>query len=240
MGAVMTVSLFLILLTFFILLNSIAVIDQKRVRAALGSLTGSFGTLPGGLSPMKTGESIMPVSPPMEKQKVDLQLLMSAMDRRVLGEVRVRGNGDSETITLSESILFEENALKLRSSSAPLLDRICRLIREAVYSVDVVGHTDNSPAQERGCKSNWELSGLMAMQVVKYLAEEGGIRPDRLSAYGHGDQIPVASNGTRESRAQNRRVEIVLNYKAPAYVKRIYKKKPPGIFTYKRFIFKVF
>ncbi|MBW2681247.1 MAG: flagellar motor protein MotB, partial [Deltaproteobacteria bacterium] len=50
-GMVMTVSLFLILLTFFILLNSIAVIDEHRSRMAIGSLIGAFGGLPGGLSP---------------------------------------------------------------------------------------------------------------------------------------------------------------------------------------------
>jgi chemotaxis protein MotB len=66
-GMVMTVSLFLILLTFFILLNSIAVIDEHRSRMAIGSLIGAFGGLPGGLSPLETGKSIMPPSAPMIK-----------------------------------------------------------------------------------------------------------------------------------------------------------------------------
>lgn len=45
---VLTVALFIILLAFFIVLNSIAVIDESRTLAALGSLIGSFGILPGG------------------------------------------------------------------------------------------------------------------------------------------------------------------------------------------------
>ena len=64
-GLVLTVSLFLILLTFFILLNSIAVLDDRRVRLGLGSLLGAFGSLPGGLSALDTGESIIPASAPM-------------------------------------------------------------------------------------------------------------------------------------------------------------------------------
>ena len=56
-GMIMTVCLFLILLTFFILLNSISVPDEKRKIMAIGSLLGAFGSFRGGLSPLKTGES---------------------------------------------------------------------------------------------------------------------------------------------------------------------------------------
>ena len=71
-GLVMTVSLFLILLTFFILLNSIAILDERKVRVAIGSLIGAFGSLPGGLSPMKSGESIMPPTSPMMQREMDV------------------------------------------------------------------------------------------------------------------------------------------------------------------------
>jgi chemotaxis protein MotB len=239
-GAVMTVSLFLILLTFFILLNSIAVLDQERVRAALGSLMGSFGSLPGGLSALKSGESVMPVSQPIIEQEEDLQLLMSALDKKILGRIKVDNSEERAIITISENVLFEENKPRLKSSSAPLLNKICHLIKKGVYSVDIIGHTDSSQAEEKGYRSNWELSGLMAIQILKYFVEKGRIRPERLTAYGHGDQLPIASNSTRELRIQNRRIEIVLNFKAPAYVKRIYREKPSGIFTYKNFIFKIF
>jgi chemotaxis protein MotB len=52
----MTVALFLILLTFFVLLCSIAVIDEEKTRVAIGSLIGSFGSLPKGLSPLEHGK----------------------------------------------------------------------------------------------------------------------------------------------------------------------------------------
>ena len=50
-GLVMMLSLFLILLTFFILLNSIATMDERRTRVAIGSLMGAFGIFKGGTSP---------------------------------------------------------------------------------------------------------------------------------------------------------------------------------------------
>ena len=49
-GRVMNVCLFLILLTFFILLNTFAVMDEWKVRRAWGSLIGAFGSLTGGLN----------------------------------------------------------------------------------------------------------------------------------------------------------------------------------------------
>ena len=80
----------------------------------------------------------------------------------------------------------------------------------------------------------------MAIQLVKYFVSKGTVSPKRLNAYGSGSYRPVASNATRQSRSQNKRVEIILNTKAPAYIKRIFKKKPYGLFTYKKFDFRVF
>ena len=68
---VMTVALFIILLAFFIVLNSIAVVDERNTLEALGSLTGSFGILPGGLSASREGEIrvISSEQIPMEDRK---------------------------------------------------------------------------------------------------------------------------------------------------------------------------
>ena len=84
---VMTVCLFLILLTFFILLNSIAVIDEQKKLLAFGSLLGAFGALPGGMSPSKTGESIMSPFAPMTDERLDIVELLSRMDRMMVGQV---------------------------------------------------------------------------------------------------------------------------------------------------------
>ena len=48
---ILIVALFIILLAFFIVLNSIAVVDERRKLEAIGSLVGTFGILPSGLSP---------------------------------------------------------------------------------------------------------------------------------------------------------------------------------------------
>ena len=237
---VMTVCLFLILLTFFILLNSIAVIDEQKKLLAIGSLLGAFGALPGGISPSKTGESIMSRFAPMTDEKLDIVELLSRMDRMMVGQVRRESNRGREVITISESVLFGADKHQLKPASFPLLNKICGIMRKGDYPVEIVGHTDGRPGEDKGFRSNWELSSLMAIQILKYFVGKGRISAERLSAYGRGSTHPVASNDTRESRAQNRRVEVILDFNAPLYEKRIFKKRPAGTLTYKNFDFKVF
>jgi chemotaxis protein MotB len=242
-GMVMTVSLFLILLTFFILLNSIAVIDEHRSRMAIGSLIGAFGGLPGGLSPLETGKSIMPPSAPMLEEELTLERLLSYMNNETItwpGDIRVEKVGEKLMISINEKVLFNEDRSKFNPSILPVLDKLCGIINKGDYPVEIVGHTDNMQIGEKGYESNWELSALMALQLAKYLISKGSVSPKRLNPYGSGSFRPTSSNSTRQSRSQNRRVEIMLNYKAPTYIKRIFREKPSGFFTYKKFDFKIF
>jgi len=239
-GLIMNLSLFLILLTFFILLNSIAVMDERKIRMAIGSLTGAFGSLSGGLSPLKTGESIMPPSAPITEEKLDIDGLFSIMDQTMENLISFTSCADREEITINEKILFNEYETKLKSSSYPFLDKLCELIKRGEYPVEIIGHTDNRPEEEKGYSSNWELSSLMALQILKYFLEKGGVLPQRVTAYGCGSNKPIHPNDTRQLRAQNRRVDIVLRYKMPAHIQRIYRRNPSGLFTYKKFNFKVF
>ena len=242
-GTVMTVSLFLILLTFFILLNSIAVKDERKERLALGSLTGAFGGLPGGLSPLDSGKSILPPSAPIEDEELTLEQILEYMKRKpgtCSGDIKIEFVGNKAVITINQNALFTKDRFKLSPFILPFLDKLCRIINKGDYPVDIIGNTDNIPAKEKGYGSNWELSSLMAIQLVKYFVLTGSVSPKRLNPYGAGSYRPVVPNDTRQSRLQNRRVEIIMNYKAPTYIKRVFRKKPSGFFTYKKFDFKIF
>ena len=77
----------------------------------------------------------------------------------------------------------------------------------------VNGYTDNAPIgpalKREGVTSNEMLSRKRAEDVKGFLASQG-FRPDLLLAQGYGEGRPVASNGTPQGRAQNRRVELSL------------------------------
>ncbi len=239
-GRVMTVSLFLILLTFFILLNSIAIIDEKRMRAAIGSLVGAFGGLPGGLSALDTGSNLMPPSPPMIEKELEVADLIEQMDASLARQITIHNVRNRAIITIDAEALFLKNSLRINPLLIPFLKKLSHSINQKKYPLEIAGHTDNQPGSEKGYASNWELSTLMAVQLLKFFESQGAVRSGRLAAYGYGSQQPIAPNDSHASRAQNRRVDIILNYKAPAYIKRLYQKRSSGFFSYKRFDFKLY
>ena len=238
-GLVMMLSLFLILLTFFILLNSIATMDERRTRLAIGSLMGAFGIFKGGTSPLGTGDNTMSPFAPKLVDRSNEDELLSLLDRKMMGEIKIVSKEGKGFVTIHGYTLFDETTLRIKPSAKPLLDQLCVFINRGVYPIEVVGHTDNRPAEEKGYRSNWELSTLMAIQVLRYMVEKGSVLPVRAAAYGKGDQIPLTTNETRKSRAQNRRIDIVLDYKAQPHVRRIFKDKKSAFITYKKFDFRI-
>jgi OOP family OmpA-OmpF porin len=71
------------------------------------------------------------------------------------------------------------------------------------YTAVIEGHTDSTgPAAY-----NQKLSEKRANVVKELIVSEGGVSADRLTAVGKGESTPVATNATKEGRAQNRRTE---------------------------------
>jgi len=74
-------------------------------------------------------------------------------------------------------------------------------------SAVIEGHTDNSGSPE----ANLRLSQQRADNVVKYLVDNFGIDRSRLSAKGYGSSRRISYNNTPEGRAQNRRINAVID-----------------------------
>jgi len=134
-----------------------------------------------------------------------------ALDRRAkelaqIKEARVRREHDRLVVTMSDSILFDINSASLRPGAKRILDKIASVIvRYPDDRIVVAGYTDNTGSE----KYNQELSERRAKVVRNYLVLKG-VLPDRITAIGFGEAMPVASNATPEGRQQNRRVEIEI------------------------------
>jgi len=110
-------------------------------------------------------------------------------------------------ITLSGSVLFTSAKSDLSPGAQLKLNDVANaLTREDPVSKMVVeGHTDS----QGSASSNQDLSQRRAQSVRDYLVTRG-IASDRISAQGFGATRSVADNSSAEGRANNRRVEIVV------------------------------
>lgn len=236
----LSVALFIILLAFFIVLNAIAVPDERGKLEALGSLIGSFGILPGGLSPMKgEGQSIGPPQPPIVSRETHPGELVG-MKLSGSGQVLTRSTATGEAISIQDQVIFDEANYKIKPSSYGFLKKLCEMINQDEYPVEIVGHTDSRPSDEKSADSNWAISALKALEVLKFFVVIGKVRPARLTAYGRAEYKPIVSNETRQTRAQNCRVEIVLGGRPRQSLEQISHNKPPGFVVFKRFVFRIF
>ncbi len=230
---IMTVSLFIILLAFFILLNALAVVDNERRRVALGSLMENFGILSGGYSMIReSGEDI-----PTEKISEITSLLdfsdMIKNDADPLNDLVVTSTPKRSVVTLPAHLLFEPGKTDLKPDSYPVLDRMCRLVRESKYSADIAGYASKDTGAADPSTTSRELSVLRALAVCQYFVDKGSVHPGLITSYGWGAYRPIASAKVRESKTLNQRIEVVI-----AHDKR--KEKPEGFFTFKNFFFNVF
>jgi outer membrane protein OmpA-like peptidoglycan-associated protein len=105
-------------------------------------------------------------------------------------------------------IEFDSGRATIKRSSNKILDDIVKIMLEnPAYLLSINGHTDNTGQAAK----NQTLSEERANAVKNYL-ESKGVRADRMTAQGFGQDQPVTSNSTAAGRAKNRRVEFVVNF----------------------------
>jgi len=111
---------------------------------------------------------------------------------------------------LKEQELFDSGSATLKPEGIKVVAKLAETLK--AYPDTVIrseGHTDDRPISTGRFPSNWELSSARATEVVRSLQKQG-ISPERLLAIGYGDTRPAVPNTDAESRAKNRRVEIIV------------------------------
>jgi outer membrane protein OmpA-like peptidoglycan-associated protein len=118
----------------------------------------------------------------------------------------------AERIEILEKVFFETGSDVIKSESFELLTEVATVLiaNPQIKKVRVAGHTDSKGKDD----FNKELSQQRADSVRTWLVEHD-VPAERLEAVGYGETEPIASNGSRKGRAQNRRVEFVIVDSAP-------------------------
>ena len=136
-----------------------------------------------------------------------LKQLKSMIDS---GKLKVRITRNKMVIELPEAVLFASGSAKLKKEGVRVLAELGPVLASLKgREFQVGGHTDNKPIRTKRFPSNWELSGVRAIDVTKLLIEYG-VPGTRVSAAAYAATQPVADNDTPEGRALNRRIEIAL------------------------------
>jgi len=118
-------------------------------------------------------------------------------------------------LTMAADQTFPSGGYTLNRVGRQKLDEIIPALQALAPADKVVvyGYTDNQPVgkalRAKGIVDNLDLSSKRANEVVRYLTSKG-VNPAIISAKGRGDQHPIASNDTKQGRAQNRRIELVV------------------------------
>jgi chemotaxis protein MotB len=129
-------------------------------------------------------------------------------------EIKIEEIEGKLKVTFVDKILFDTGSVEINQRGKEVLLTIAGSLKENEnQNIVVEGHTDNVPIgmvlRDR-FPTNWELSAARATAVVRFLQDNGGLKPERLTASGYSYYRPVASNDTEEGRSQNRRIEIIL------------------------------
>jgi len=127
--------------------------------------------------------------------------------QRLTAIASVKQDQRGTIITLPGGVLFETAKSALLSSAREKLNQVSdALAQDREATVMIEGHTDSQGNED----TNQKLSQARAESVRDYLVQRG-VAADRIRAEGKGKSQPIASNKTAEGRADNRRVEIVVN-----------------------------
>lgn len=132
-------------------------------------------------------------------------------DPALEGRVHLAPDARGIRLSLGSSVLFAPAKDRVLESAHETIAKLGDALGRLDGSVTVEGHTDNLPVLSWAFRSNWELSTARATEVLERLVEVHDIDPARLSAAGYGQYRPIATNDTREGRALNRRIDVVVS-----------------------------
>ena len=135
-----------------------------------------------------------------DKLRASLQGMVSA------GKLRVVQKRGMLVVEMAEAILFDSAKSELKEEGRlAVAEMTAALASIPGRRFQVAGHTDDRGSEE----FNWQLSADRALSVLRMM-REAGMPGERISIAGYAWYMPDVPNDTDESRARNRRIEIIL------------------------------
>ncbi len=226
-----------LLFAVFVVMYAMSQSDKKKVEEVAASMRESFGySAKGGIGgkpaiidsgsvgviPDLKSKSLTPMRERAPSGKIrpyavqaDYSSIKSAIDAFLVksgntGKVSVVITKRGVLVSLKEAGFFDSGSANLKNESVQALNVIAETLNQYANTFRVEGHTDNIPISTSAFRSNWELSAARAANVVHFLTDSAGFDPENISVVGYAEFQPASDNVSKEGRAKNRRVDIVL------------------------------
>ena len=243
-----------LMLTFFVLLVSMSVVDERRKLVVLGSIMGTFGFGSKGYDVLSTTDSRKTVEIGPMEVKGDLETVKPILWEFAEDDLRFESNRFVQIISIGAEVLFLPGGTEISSKGMNLLDKVIVALKKATHPVLLAGHTstlrdelgEGYRIEEKDLNPDlsWKISLNRVLSVYSYLVN-GGIDPEMLKVEAFGRFKPRYPNNSPEDRRKNRRVDIVLD-KRNDIVKRDLKEyksdngeEKDGNFRYEDFVFPI-
>ncbi|WP_077367466.1 flagellar motor protein MotB [Anaerosalibacter sp. Marseille-P3206] len=204
-----------LLLCFFVLLFSFSNIDAQKFRSIMSSFQGGAGVLQGGTAmdiPENLAGDYNVDEDELEKLKGVIEEYAESIDLE--NKITLTTEERGLVIRFADSVFFDSGKADIKPESKKILHYVAELLNRNEFKekqIKVEGHTDSDPIYRSiTYPTNWELSAIRATNVLRYLVEVESIDGERISSSGYSYYRPIAPNDTKENKAKNRRVDIVI------------------------------
>ncbi len=237
-----------LMLTFFVLLVSMATIDERRRLVVLGSIIGTFGMGTQGYDARSIKNKRITVEPGVMENIDDLEPLKDLLWEDLKEDIEFQSNKYIQIISINDRVLFERGETELSIEGRKIIDRILPVLLRLREPLLIAGHTSTERDEvttiqdlqlgDRGLDPSWRLSFLRTLSIYRYLLSRG-LDTELLRMESFGMFRPMYSDQTPQGRMRNRRVDIVLDKRNREWVDKL---KPRGLpkendYYYKEFRF---
>jgi chemotaxis protein MotB len=232
-----------LLLTFFVLLLSMAVItDQKRIEA-MSSVMGAFGFKHGGQSVLgsTSGTNVTANSAPIKEEDVEMEVLKNIELKNSLhADMSVVREEERIIISLSNRLLFKPRSSVIEPNRIGLLSELKEVFKKSPSRIELRGYADPSETifDPNRFRPAMMLSTKRAFAIFQFMLDGGEIPPARMVAHGFG-HTPSSTGAPKDVHLQNRQVQIILDYRErlPYHLS---KPAPNSFLDFKGFFFKLY
>ncbi|MDD6351401.1 MAG: flagellar motor protein MotB [Lachnospiraceae bacterium] len=218
-----------LLLTFFVLLYSMSSLDQskwdlfvKSIYPGLVDDKGSSGSVningkvstdgkeAKGGGNKASAEDVQATTDNMDKLYL---MIAQKMDQQGVSGVSATRGKNYTFVEFKDKAFFNGDSSELTDQGKSALSVFCNIIapeKDKISQVNIMGHTAQANPNGNNVRTDRMLAAMRAAEVCIYIQEQNVIEPNKIVSMEYGQFRPVESNDTKEGRAANRRVEILL------------------------------